>query len=230
MPAEGDMAHDSHTTDDDLTVIVVTGAGPITRDVIADLDVGSCHVIAADSGLDHARRAGLDPNLLVGDLDSVSARGRRWAERNCVIDPYPADKDATDTRLALRRAAELVPDRIVLVTGIGDRLDHTLGALGALRDPALIDVPYLEVRWGRQRIRVLRGPDRTTIHAPEGTTLSLVPLTDDCTGVHLTGTQWPLDGVTIPALSDLGVSNIVTGAVDVSLSTGTLCIFTEVPT
>ena len=66
------MAHDSHTTDDDLTVIVVTGAGPITRDVIADLDAGSCHVIAADSGLDHARRAGLDPDLAV-QFSSIAA-------------------------------------------------------------------------------------------------------------------------------------------------------------
>jgi len=224
------MTPHTDSTRDVATVVVVTGAGPIEREAVADLDGDNQVVVAADSGLDHARRVGLDPDVLVGDLDSISTRGRRWAERHCEIDSHPADKDATDTRLALQRAAAMVPDRIVVVTGIGDRLDHTLGALGALRDPELIDVPELEMRWGRQRIRVLRGPERATLTPPVGTTLSLIPLTDDCTGVHLTGTRWPLTAASSTALSDLGVSNIVTDTVEVSVSTGTLCIFTEVPT
>ena len=59
-------------------------------------------IVAADGGLDHARAAGLIPDVLVGDLDSVSPAGLDWATANISVQRHPADKSATDTELALR--------------------------------------------------------------------------------------------------------------------------------
>ncbi len=128
-------------------MVIVIGAEALHPDAVASVPDGAV-VMAADSGLDHARAAGLTPTVLIGDLDSVSAEGLAWAEGNSSIERHPVDKDATDTELALRHAVGLDPSRIVLMSGGGDRIDHTLAALGALGEVVLTSVPVLEAWWG----------------------------------------------------------------------------------
>jgi len=71
-------------------------------------------VIAADSGAELGGRI----DLLVGDLDSISAETLAGIER---VERHPAKKDATDLELALRAALRLEPERILVVGGAGGR-------------------------------------------------------------------------------------------------------------
>ena len=119
-------------------------------------------LIAADGGLDHALAAGLEPSVLVGDLDSVSASGLAWASEHTTIVRHPVDKPATDTELAVAHAASLAPERILLVAGVGDRLDHAVAALGALGAAAVAGVDRLEAWWGSDQFVVIHGPESTT--------------------------------------------------------------------
>ena len=114
--------------------------------------------IAADGGLDHARAAGLDPAVLVGDLDSVSAIGLAWASEHTEVVRHPVDKAATDTELAIAHAATYRPRRIILLAGQGDRLDHAVAALGALGAPELAAVASLEAWWGSDQLHVVHAP------------------------------------------------------------------------
>ena len=207
------------------TVVVVTGAAPLHPRVLHDLPP-SAIVLAADGGLDHALAAGLTPAGLIGDLDSVSPDGLAWAEAHATIQRHPADKDRTDTELAVAFAAAMDPERLVLVAGGGDRLDHALAAVGALGAREVTGVPVVECWWADQRLRVLHGPARATIEVEPGTTVSLLALHGPCTGVSITGTKWELDRVDLPPLSGLGVSNVaVDERVRVAVSTGVLTAF-----
>jgi thiamine pyrophosphokinase len=209
------------------TVVVVTGAEPLDPAAVAAVPAGAL-VIAADSGLDHALAAGLRPDELIGDLDSVSADGRAWAETNCTVRPHPTDKDATDTELALVRAADHDPDRIMLLSGGGDRLDHTLAVLGALGAIDLTSVPIVEAVWAGQRLRVLHGPSRVTLPLRVGSTVSLLSLHGPAEGVAVSGTRWELAGETLAPLTGRGVSNeVVSTPVEVRVSTGILCIISD---
>src|SRR5262245_59111095 len=97
--------------------IVITGGSPPRRGVTAHLPADR-FVIAADSGLDHARQLGLGVDLLVGDLDSVSAAGLAAAEAEGVpIERHPTAKDAIDTELALEAAVTRGAERIAVVSG-----------------------------------------------------------------------------------------------------------------
>jgi thiamine pyrophosphokinase len=203
--------------------VVVTGAAPISAAAIAAVPTGAV-VIAADGALDHALAAGLIPAGLVGDLDSVSAEGLEWAQVHATIDRHDPDKDRTDTELALRMATGLHPNRLILI-GAGQRLDHTIAAIGALGHPRLTSLPVIEGWWGEQALRVVHGPGRARLVLPAGTTLSLLALHGTCSSVSIDGVRWPLDRAELHPVVGLGVSNVVTDEhVDVRLLSGVLTI------
>lgn len=203
--------------------VVVTGAAPLPAAALAAIPPDAV-VIAADGALDHALAAGLEPAGLVGDLDSVSPRGLTWAKAHATIERHHPDKDLTDTELALRTATDLNPDRLMLI-GAGDRLDHTLAAIGALGHPRLTSIPVIEGWWGPNRLRVVHGPGQATLDLPIGTTLSLLALHGPCAGVHISGVRWPLANADLAAAVGLGVSNVTTDErVDIRVSSGVLTV------
>ena len=209
------------------TVVIVTGTQPL--DPIGVRAVPSAAiVIAADGGLDHALAAGLVPAGLIGDLDSISAEGLEWAREHATIERHPTAKDRTDTELAVAFAASMLPARLLLVAGGGDRLDHTFAAIGSLGAMEVTSVPLVECWWGRQYARIVHGPGRATIDVPVGATVSLLALHGPCTGVSVTGTTWELDKVELAPLVGHGVSNVaIRSRVEVALSTGVLTVFAD---
>jgi thiamine pyrophosphokinase len=216
MPAEEAMNE---------TVVIVTGADALDERALAHVPSHAI-VLAADGGLDHARAAGLSPAGLIGDLDSVSEDGLAWALEHATIQRHPVDKDLTDTELAVAFAAAMDPERLVLLAGGGDRLDHALSAIGSLGSRSLTGVPIVECWWGAQYIRVLHGPGRAVLDVDVGATVSLLALHGPCTGVVISGTKWPLDRVELEPLVGLGVSNVAIEArVELAVSTGVLTAF-----
>jgi len=82
------------------------------------------YIIAADSGLVGVEAAGLIPDLLLGDMDSLADPAmldRYPAEKKRI---WPVDKDFTDTELAFSVMKEKGIDDIVLIGGSGGRMDH----------------------------------------------------------------------------------------------------------
>ncbi|MEO6158844.1 MAG: thiamine diphosphokinase [Ilumatobacteraceae bacterium] len=193
-------------------VVVVIGGGSLVARAVIEVQPGVT-VIAADSGLDHAVAAGLSPDVLVGDLDSISAAGRMWAyAHDVLIQQHPVDKDATDTALALAHAVEIpgATDLLVLA-GAGDRLDHTVATLAALGNPALAIFETVRAVLGETTVNVLHPGHVVSIHAPEGTTFSLLALHGPCSGVNVEHARWPLSGADIAATATVGVSNLTLG-------------------
>jgi thiamine pyrophosphokinase len=209
-------------------IVVISGSAALADEVVASIP-RTALLLAADGALDHALAAGIEPAVLVGDLDSVGASALAWAESHAEIRRHPADKDATDTELALAAAVEHSPDRITLVGG-GDRLDHSLAAIGALGSPTLSGVGRLDGWWDGQHFEVVHGPGTSSLRVEAGSTLSLLALHGPCTGVSIEGTRWTLDHIGLEPVVGLGVSNIATrDAVTVSVESGVLTVF-DAPT
>ena len=229
--ADGDVGDRQRITSTSAgLVVVVTGAAPLPASVTALLP-SERFVIAADGGLDHALAAGIEPQLLIGDLDSVSASALEWATRRPIeIERHDPDKDQTDTELALERAAALHPERVILLAGGGDRLDHTVAALGALGAPHLTSIPWLECWWSAQYALVLHGPARASLALPVGTRLSLLAIHGPVSGITVHRTRWELSGDDLPAGSGRGVSNeVVDSPVLIEVIDGTVTVFVESP-
>ena len=214
-------------------IVIISGSEPLARHVV-DAVPDDAIILAADGGLDVALAAGLEPGGLIGDLDSVSADGLTWAEQHATIARHPTDKDATDTELALAFAADMDPAHLTLVGG-GDRLDHSLAAIGALGAPVLTSVPVLDGWWAGQHFDVIHGPSREELLLVPGSTLSLLALHGRCRSVSLGSVKWPLDSSDLGPAVGLGLSNEVDPggpdddavAVPISLSSGVLTVFDE---
>lgn len=187
--------------------VVVGGGGPPEIDA-ADLgDLGDAPlVIAADSGLAHARDLGLRVEVVVGDMDSVepgvleaAAAGGTQLER------HPEAKDETDLDLAIDAALAARPSRLVVVTGRGDRLDHAVAIALGLATPGRAAGVAVEAWIGRAHLWVVQG--RTELAGRPGDLLSLFPAHGPARGVTTSGLLYPLRDEDLPAGTSRGVSN-----------------------
>jgi thiamine pyrophosphokinase len=182
-------------------------------------------VIAADSGLDHARRLGLEVNLIVGDLDSVGADVLA-SYPDVRIERHSPDKDQTDLELAIDAASEIDAGQIIVVGGSGGRIDHLLANAALITSDRFAG---LEISWltAEARSHVVRSA--MTIHGSTGDLVSLIPYGGSAAGVTTTGLRWPLQSEVLPSGTTRGISNAMTGPVArVSLTEGVLLV-THIP-
>jgi thiamine pyrophosphokinase len=183
-------------------------------------------VIAADSGLDHAALLGLSVDVLVGDLDSASARAVSAAEAAGVrIERHPVAKDATDLELALDYALAAGATRVTVIGGgAGERLDHHLAELVILAAARFAPL-HLDARIGTARAVAIHGGDDVALTGAPGAVLSLLALGGPATGLTTTGVLWPLSADTLEPGSTRGISNeIVSNPVRVRLQSGSLLV------
>ena len=216
-----------------VQVVVVAGGGALSPRAIEAVRDGS-FVVAADSGLDHAVAGGLAPDVLVGDLDSISAAGRMWAyEHGAEIEEHEPDKDLTDTELAVARALQVtgVSDLLLLcgsVSASDERLDHLLGILLALGHPSLAPLNSVQAVIGTTLFRVLHSGHSAIPDLEPAQQFSLLALHGPCAGVNVSGARWPLINARLTASEARGLSNEASLAPDshteVSVQTGVLTV------
>lgn len=201
-------------------VVVVAGGEAPDADSVRAVPPG-VPVIAADGGLEHARALGLEVVLAVGDFDSASPDAVAAAEEaGARIERHPAEKDATDLELALDAALELGPTRVLVLVGIGDRLDHLLSVFLLLGSPRYAGVE-LDAHIGPARAHVVRA--ERTLSGTHGEVLSLFALHGPARGVRTSGLVYPLDGETLEPGSSRGVSNVFAGrTASISVELGVL--------
>lgn len=117
-----------------MTLAVVCAGGPIAEvvDVTQFLNEETIF-IGVDRGALHLLHKGIVPTEAVGDFDSVSsAEYEEICAKVHKVDAYRAEKNETDTELALVRALAYAPTEVVLTGVTGGRLDHMLSALQLL--------------------------------------------------------------------------------------------------
>lgn len=204
-------------------LILAGGAGPRRSGLDAawpGWDGQLAMVVAADAGALLAEPLGLSLDLIVGDADSLGeARLAGFARAGVAIERAPADKDESDLELALRAAVGRGATEVVVLGAFGGRLDHLLVNVTLLAMPALAGIPVALLD-ERSRARLLTaglpGPEPSRIELVDrpGDLVTLLAFDGPAVGVTTHGLRWPLAGATLPAGSSLGLSNVVTNAVE----------------
>ncbi len=186
-------------------------------------------IIAADSGYKTAKEMGIDPTVLIGDMDSL---GRTPDDGGMEIIKLPVEKDVTDTQAAVELAIERGADGIYIIGGIGSRLDHTISAMSILeRIECLFSAPLGRRRRffgltkqaksakmvdayitnGYNRVRYIRNNSIIIPRSPHFRYLSLISADEIVKGVTVEGCKYPLSNATLWRREQFAVSNEISG-------------------
>lgn len=167
-------------------------------------------IIAADGGARYLLALGYQPQIAVGDFDSIAPDMLdRLRDSGVEIRRYPVHKNETDLELALLAAIERGATCIEVLAALGGRADQHLANLQLLTHPALAaaDVRMLHERWEIFAIR-----ERASLFGTAGDLVSLLPVTETVIGIVTEGLYYPLRGDALRLGPARGVSNVLTAA------------------
>ena len=180
-------------------------------------------IICADSGASHVNAIGVIPQVIIGDMDSLTpVMLDYFRERGSKIIRYPEAKDETDTQLALEYGFGMAPDEIYLFGAIGTRIDHTIANVSLLVSGVKkgIHIKLID-EWCEAFIVSCEN----VIEGEIGQTVSLLPLSDVVKGITLDGFEFPLKNGVMEIGMPYGISNRLTAARGViSVSAGYLLV------
>lgn len=180
-------------------------------------------ILAADAGAEAAVRAGLRPDAVIGDLDSLSPRTRKQLPRTAFI--RVARQDNTDFEKALDWLVSQRFTHCIVAGSTGKRLDFTLGNFLSAR-------PYLqkmEICFRGKGWSVWPLTQSRRLAAQPGARLSLLPLSA-CRGLTLRGVKYPVQNRSWRPGQNTGLwlSNQATARhVQVQLASGFLLVYLE---
>lgn len=178
--------------------------------------VAGTRIVAADGGIVHARALRLQPELWVGDFDSVPDGDASWDGVPRLW--LPRDKARTDGEAAVDAALERGGHEVLLVGALGGpRSDHAFSNLVLLLACAERGVTA-ELFDGHERAVAL-GPAPRRVEAEPGTQFSVLKFSD-VAGLTITGAKWPLRDASVPFPSLLTQSNEALGTIEASARHG----------
>lgn len=192
--------------------ILITGGTAPDPALLKDLRVQFPTVpcLCADAGADLCRAAGVLPDALIGDMDSLSPETRAWLDEAGVPEVvYPAEKDDSDTALAVQQLFADGAEELIVIGALGGRMDHELANMmlmvGAGRQGKSI------VYWDDiNRMRYV-GPGEHQLDNTPGY-IGIVPFSDDGMCLSIDGLYYPLDNFSVPFGETRLISNVFTDA------------------
>ncbi|QIN81603.1 thiamine diphosphokinase [Rubrobacter tropicus] len=210
-----------------MRAAVFLNGSPDPPDLLRRVAAAADLVVAADGGASHALAAGIVPELVVGDMDSLGDEGaRRVGAQGATLERHPARKDKMDGHLAVLAAHERGATDLDLLCAAGGRLDATFALPHLLLAAERMGLRATVVAgWGE--MFVVEEGSRAVAGGP-GESVSVFPVSGAAGGVTLEGFQYPLEGAGIEAGDTLGFHNeLLGGEAKVSVKNGALLVIHE---
>ena len=145
-------------------------------------------IIAVDSGIEHLLNLSLDPNTLIGDLDSISKKSLDEVKKNGVkILAFNSNKNQTDFELALNYLEEAEKSKVYIIGGESGEIDHLISIFLLIPSKSFFE----NIIWlyGDKKI-IFR--QKIELNIKKLTKFSIIPLSD-LTNLSIDGAEWNLD-------------------------------------
>lgn len=180
-------------------------------------------VIAADGGYKYLQRAGIKPDIVIGDFDSLG----KAPEGEKIIRLKP-EKDVTDTYAAVSEGIKCGYSRFNIYGASGGRVEHTLANIQLIASLAEKNM-QASIFDGSTVITAVTAKTLRFDSAYNGY-ISIFAHSDKCTGVCLRGLKYPLENAELSNLFPLGVSNEFLGVEsEIVIGNGTAIIVYSLP-
>ncbi len=182
-------------------------------------------VIAADSGYNHLIKLGIEPDILLGDFDTI---GNVPSNLQNVI-RFPTEKDYTDTHLAINEGVTRGYTSIAIYGAIGGkRLEHTIANLQFACDCAKkgYDIFLTD---GETYVYPLHNSSIKFAKRHSGT-ISVFCMSDKASNVTIKGLKYELYDTALTNNFPVGVSNEFIGKqAEISVGDGTIIVLSQFP-
>ena len=114
--------------------VLLVGSAPTNEKLLKVIWKRNDVLVAADGGADTCLRAGLHPQFVVGDLDSISLDAKNNLNEKSIFEVHPTDKDYTDLYLAKQKALSLGASSLNVLGWADDKIDYSLSAIHVFED------------------------------------------------------------------------------------------------
>ena len=167
-------------------------------------------VIAVDGGALNCFQLGITPIVVIGDFDSLCQDDILKLEQSGTeMIRYPVNKDETDLELALDYAVSKGVTELTLLGLLGGRWDMSFANILLLSSSRYKDI-HFHIIDGCNEMFILRSGETIKLNGVPGDIVSVIPLSNQTTGITYSGLEWPLNRASLELGSPRGVSNRLT--------------------
>jgi thiamine pyrophosphokinase len=176
-------------------------------------------IVAADGGADRAIKLCLLPNVIIGDLDSLTENFAKTHPNTTII--KKTSQDLNDLEKVLIYCKDQGAQRIIAIGITGGRTDHILNNFSVLaKYCSHFDISIIEKK---STIKLVQ--KELLLQCERGQTISLIPL-GKVEGIETKGLKYPLNNETLQLCVREGASNEATeDQVRIRVRKGTLLVF-----
>ncbi len=186
-------------------IVLANGDAPSKGQIKYLKSIGYSKIICADGGANSAKRLGIIPDVIIGDLDSITKDNFDFFSNKTEIIKYARQND-TDVEKCLKYLIKYKYEKVILLGATGNRLDHTICNLGiAIKFFAKIDISiihkksFLSPHSGNIELKTIPGE-----------TISVYGF-DEKTKIASKGLKYPLKNIALPFGKKESTSNIAIG-------------------
>jgi len=219
--------------------LIITGGKINKQFLVKEVKQNYETIIAVDKGLETALKLKIHTHHIIGDFDSLGSLGTEFVHKlgtgmnsllgtginlrkgTDFIETNPknvdipkihklnAEKDYTDTHMALKLAIELGSTDISIIGWSGTRMDHILGNIHIMKEALQQNIKCRLINETNE-IQLI---NNKTIIKPDNNYkyLSLIPLTTKAKGITLEGLKYSLKDAEIAIGETIGISNEISG-------------------
>ena len=166
------------------------------------------YIVCADGGTRHALAMGVVPHVVLGDFDSLPLEVKKvLADTRCQFYEYPAEKDMTDTELALNFCLEKNPEEVVFMGSLGTRYDHSLANIMLM----FAAPPGVRLKVFNEQNEIMLLKEKVHFCGQPGDIVSVIPLSPEIKGISTWGLKYMLRDESLFLGSSRGISNEMVG-------------------
>lgn len=114
------------------TIIILNG-DTVSKSIFRKFCKRGDYIICADGGANSARKLGVKPDIIIGDLDSISRTNLSYFKKLGVEVRKISEQETTDFEKSLMYAVEFGLDNIIVFGATGSRTDHVLNIYSVMK-------------------------------------------------------------------------------------------------
>lgn len=184
-----------------MKALIISGGKKIKKSYAIVLASSCDYIICVDKGLKYANEYGINPDYILGDMDSVDPS---LLNNYSNIEIFPTEKDNTDTKIGINKALELACDEIDIICGVGSRLDHSLSNIYSL---LFMENNNIYGRIIDDNNIVLLCSNTMKIQKDISKAISIIPISERVKGLSLKGFKYTVENLDVNLGWDVGISN-----------------------